>query len=479
MKSQSSIKKNFIYQMIYQILIIILPFVTSPYIARTIGAEGLGTYSYTYSIAYYFVLFSMLGLANYGNRAIAQCRDTQDILNETFSNIVTLHIVFSLICCAVYILYIVFFAQEKLYAGIQFAYVLSGLFDISWFYFGIEKFKLTVTRNIIIKILNVICVFVFVKNGDDLWKYCTIMAFGMLISQISLWLPLKKFVTFEKPIWEKMKRHIKPLLILFIPAIAVSLYKYMDKIMIGIMSSKTQLGFYENAEKVINIPLTIITSFGTVMLPKMSNLVASNNKEKTNQYIALSMKYVMCLSFALTFGLAGIGSVFAPVFWGQEFELSGVLIMGLSITIPFMSFANIIRTQYLIPSEKDKEYLSSVIGGAVVNLIANTLLISRLGAIGATIGTILAEVFVCMSQTLSVRKELPILRYLKSTWIFAAFGFVMFLGVFGIGNTRGNNISTLLLQIICGMIIYGGVCMIYFIRTKDAMFLKVWNKVKK
>ena len=154
MKSQSSIKKNFIYQMIYQILIIILPFVTSPYIARTIGAEGLGTYSYTYSIAYYFVLFSMLGLANYGNRAIAQCRDTQDILNETFSNIVTLHIVFSLICCAVYILYVVFFAQEKLYAGIQFAYVLSGLFDISWFYFGIEKFKLTVTRNIIIKIFR-------------------------------------------------------------------------------------------------------------------------------------------------------------------------------------------------------------------------------------------------------------------------------------------------------------------------------------
>ena len=154
MKSQSSIKKNFIYQMIYQILIIILPFVTSPYIARTIGAEGLGTYSYSYSIAYYFVLFSMLGLANYGNRAVAQCRDNQEDLNETFSNIVTLHIAFSAICCVVYILYVVFLAKEKLYAGIQFAYVLSGLFDVSWFYFGIEKFKLTVTRNIIIKILS-------------------------------------------------------------------------------------------------------------------------------------------------------------------------------------------------------------------------------------------------------------------------------------------------------------------------------------
>lgn len=244
------------------------------------------------------------------------------------------------------------------------------------------------------------------------------------------------------------------------------------------MSNKTQLGFYENAEKVINIPLTIITSFGTVMLPKMSNLVASHNREKTNQYISLSMKYVMCLSFALAFGLAGIGKVFAPVFWGQEFMLSGVLIMGLSITIPFMSFANIIRTQFLIPSEKDKEYLSSVIGGAVVNLIANTLLISKIGAIGATIGTILAEIFVCVIQTLSVRKELPVLRYIKSIWMFAVFGVAMFVGVFYIGNALENKVSTLFLQIICGMLIYGTFCVIYFVHTKDEMILKMLRGIK-
>ena len=475
----TSIKRNFMYQIAYQVLIIILPFVTSPYIARVIGAEGLGIYSYSYSIAYYFVLFSMLGLSNYGNRAIAQCRDKENELSETFSNIVSLHMLFSCICCVVYILYVVFLAKERLYAGVQFAYVISGLFDISWFYFGIEKFKLTVTRNTIIKILNVIFVLIFVKKPDDLWKYCVIMAFGMLISQISLWFPLKKFVAFQKPTWKKMKRHIKPLLILFIPAIAVSLYKYMDKIMIGAMSSKVQLGLYENAEKVINIPLTIITSFGTVMLPKMSNLVASNNKEKTNQYILMSMKYVMCLAFALSCGLAGIGNVFARFFWGQEFDLSGVLIMGLSITIPFVSFANIIRTQYLIPSEKDKEYLSSVIGGAVVNLIVNTLLIPRLGAIGATIGTILAEIFVCMIQTLSVKRELPILQYIKNIWIFAAFGVIMFVGVFCIGNVMEHTAFALFLQIICGMLIYGGLCMLYFILIKDTMFLKMWHKIKK
>ena len=151
------------------------------------------------------------------------------------------------------------------------AQVLSGLFDISWFYFGIEHFKLTVLRSTVIKILNVICVFTLVRSKSDLWIYCLIMALGMLLSQLTLWVPLKKYVKFVKPSWSKMTIHIKPMLVLFVPTIAVSLYKYMDKIMIGSISSKTQLGFYENAEKVINIPTTVITSFGTVMLPKMSN----------------------------------------------------------------------------------------------------------------------------------------------------------------------------------------------------------------
>ncbi len=475
---KTSIKKNFMYQMIYQILIIILPFITSPYIARVIGAEGLGTYSYSYSVAYYFVLFSMLGLSNHGNRVIAQNRENQEKLNEVFSNVLAIHVLFSLLCTVVYCIYAFFFAGDRIYAIIQTTYVLSGLFDISWFYFGIEKFKLTVTRNTIIKILNVVCVFVFVKQPSDLWKYCLIMALGMLISQISLWIPLKKYVKIIKPQLSKMIIHIKPLLILFIPAIAVSLYKYMDKIMIGSLSNKSQLGYYENAEKMINIPLAVIMSFGTVMLPKMSNLVSSKNRAEANRYITLSMKYVMCLAFALAFGLAGIGEVFAPVFWGENFYLSGLLIIGLSITIPFMSFANVIRTQYLIPMEKDKEYLSSVIGGAIVNLIINGCLIPQYGAIGATIGTIAAEGVVCIIQSWVVRKELPLKRYITNAIPFFVIGVIMFLAVYGCGILYPTKFSTLFIQIIVGIFLYGCLALVYFYITKDAIIFNTIKKIK-
>lgn len=476
--AKSSIKKNFLYQMIYELLVIILPFVTSPYIARVIGAEGLGTYSYTYSVAYYFVLFSMLGLKNYGNRSIARIRENQEFLNQTFTEIYVLHFLTSAVCVLIYIIYCIQLKEDRLFAWIQFAFVLSGLFDISWFFFGIEKFKLTVTRNIIIKILNVVCVFMFVKQAADLWKYCLIMSLGMLISQLMLWFSVRKYVHFTKIEWSSMKKHVKPMLILFIPAISVSLYKYMDKIMIRLLSSKEQLGFYENAEKVNTIPLTIISSFGTVMLPKMSNLEAKKDKEKKLYYMRISMKYVMCLAFAMAFGMAAVGKTFASMFWGKDFAASGQLIMGLSVTVPFISFANVIRTQYLIPNQEDKKYTISVVIGAVVNLVINFLLIPIWQSFGATIGTIAAEITVCMFQTISVRKELPILKYVKDLAAYLPIGIIMFIPTYLISTYAPATIKTFGIELIVGATIYCIFIVVYFYLIKDDILFRYLNKIK-
>lgn len=476
---KSSTKVNIIYQVIYDILLMILPFLTSPYVARVLGANGLGIYSYYYSIATYFVLFSQLGIKNYGNRIIAKHRDNQEEVNELFSNLTTIHIIISLICVIVYISYIFTVnSNEKIYAIIMLAQVLSGLFDISWFYFGIEHFKLTVLRSTVIKILNVICVFTLVRSKSDLWIYCLIMALGMLLSQLTLWVPLKKYVKFVKPSWSKMTIHIKPMLVLFVPTIAVSLYKYMDKIMIGSISSKTQLGFYENAEKVINIPTTVITSFGTVMLPKMSNMMARKDKSEALKYTGVSMLYVMWLAYALTFGLAGVASIFAPVFWGDEFQLSGSLIMGLAATIPFMSFANVIRTQYLIPAEKDKEFMVSVVSGSVVNLIINALLIPKYGSVGATVGTIVAEVTVCFIQCYAVRKELRLWQYFSQTLFFLGAGAVMFFVIFKVGKVLGEGVVTLFIQICLGGILYCMTSFIYLYAKREVTFMSMLQSIK-
>lgn len=234
----SSVKKNFVYNILYQLLVILLPLVTAPYISRTLGAKAVGIYSYINSIAYYFLLFAMLGISNHGNRSIASVRDDKQKLNKCFWEIYSIQFFTYLIAIIGYIAYIIFFVNaNKVIFLIQIIYVISGLFDISWLFFGLEKFKITVLRNTIIKIFTLICIFIFVKEPGDLWKYTLIFSLGTFLSQFYLWFNIKDYIYLEKIQFKNVKKHIKPILILFIPVISYSIYKVMDKIMIGAMSS--------------------------------------------------------------------------------------------------------------------------------------------------------------------------------------------------------------------------------------------------
>lgn len=473
----SSVKKNLLYQSLYEILIIILPFVTSPYISRVLGAEKIGIYSYTYSVSNYFVLFAMLGMKNYGNRMIAKNRDNQDDLNRTFSSIFFMDAIITLIVIICYLIYLCFFVKEDvLYASIQMIYVIACMFDINWFYFGMEKFKITVTRNTIIKVLTVISIFVFVKDEGDLWKYMMIMAVGSFISQSVVWFFLKDYVKIVKPTWQEMRVHIKPLIILFIPVVAVSLYNIMDKIMLGNMTSRIQVGYYENSEKAINIPKTVITAFGTVMLPRMSNLVAKGKKEQSRRYIDISMEFVLFAAFALSFGIAGVADTFAPVFWGEEFISCSYMIEVLAMAIPFWAFANVIRTQYLIPNCKDKIYIVSVFSGAVTNVIANLILIPKIGALGAVVGTVLAESSVCIIQAVSVMKELPILNYIKKGIAFFIFGLIMYMELMLIQRVLDISVLSLIIEIIVGGSTYLIISAIYLKISNNEVFNDFLNK---
>lgn len=467
---KSNIKKNFIYQIIYQIIILALPLVMSPYVSRVIGAEGLGIYSYSYSVAYYFVLISMLGVLNYGNRAIAKARDNKDELNKRFSEILYLHLAISLVCVVGYLIYCLFIASDKIYALIQVFFVLSGLLDITWLYYGLEKFKATVTRNILIKLLTFFAVFIFVKSKDDLWIYCLIMSASFCLSQLILWLPLGKHVKLVKVSVEDIKTHVKPMLILFIPTIAVSLYKYMDKVMIGSMSSNVELGFYSNGESLIGVLLSVVGALGTVMLPQMSNLASKRDIEKIKNYIAKSQRYILIAVWGMSFGLAAIADIFAPIFWGDEFVNVGIIIQIMVITVPFISFANVIRTQYLLPFEMDKAYMFSVISGAVINLIVNVCLIPRYGAIGACIATVMAEVLVCTIQCIQVRKVLTIGKYILDTLPFFISGLVMFAIVYMMRDIVALSESPIMcctVQVLVGAIIYGVATIIILVIKKD------------
>ncbi len=473
MKNNSP-KKNFIYNLSYQILALIIPLITSPYLSRKVGADGVGIYSYTYSIVYYFMLFTLLGVSNYGNRMIAQVRDDKEKVSKTFWSIYLFQFFMGIFMLALYLGYIIIFDnQYQTIAFIQSFFIISAILDINWFFFGLEEFKKTIVRNSIVKIANLILIFLFVKYPTDLWKYTLIMSCMTCLGQIVLWPFVLKKIKFVRVELSDILKHIKSNFILFIPVIAVSLYKIMDKIMLGFLTSVDEVGYYEYAEKIVNIPLTIITALGTIMLPRISNIVAKGCLKQVNNYITKSINFVMFVSFAMCFGLIAIGYNFAPFYFGDDFQKSGILIMLLACTMPLLSFANVIRTQYLIPMEKDKIYINSVIFGALSNLIINYLLIPKYKSVGACIGTIIAELVVTITQVYSIKKEINVSIYIKNIIPFFLKSIVMFIFVYAINYININEGIRLILQLLIGILLYSILNYKYILSVVNLKSLKV------
>jgi O-antigen/teichoic acid export membrane protein len=446
--------KNFLYNSAYQLLIIFIPLITTPYLSRVIGASGVGQYSYAYSIAYFFAMFIILGLNNYGNRTIAILQGNRKQLSKAFCSIYAMQICSAFICISLYLLYSLIFSTDRIISLILLGYVISAIFDINWFFFGLEKFKLTVVRNTVVKLLSTAAIFVFVESKDDVYIYAIIMVSSFLVSQLIIWPFLKKEIDFIRPTLKEVLIHVKPNIVLFVPVVAVSLYKYMDKIMLGGMTNITEVGFFDSAEKIIYVPIVLVSSLGTVMIPRMSNMVASNKKNNSQQVTYISVLFVVFLTSSLCMGILSVVDIFVPLFFGSGFEKVSTLLLILMPSCIFLAFANVIRTQFLIPMKKDKIYITTVFCGAIVNLVINALLIPTMQSIGAAIGTLCAEVCVCLLQAFLVRKQLPIGKYIKNCIPFIFSGLITFLITYNITLLIKSGITEIILKIIISCAIY-------------------------
>ena len=447
--------KNFLMNVAYQLLSYVFPLVTVSYVSQCLGVTNIGTYSYTYSTVYLFMLLGMLGINNYGNREIARVRDDKQACSFIFFSIYKLQLLTVGLASIGYVIYIqcIVSEYEKLF-WLQAIYLFSACLDVNWFYFGLEKFKLTITRNCIIKVASLILILFFVRTEADLAQYTVIMAGSTFLSQLYLILILHRYIVNVHTTLHDSLHHLRGCCILFIPVLAFGIYRVMDKTMLGAMATVTELGYYENAERLINIPISIINALGTVMLPRMSYLLKNHSVESTKAIYA-SMKLALLLSCMMAAGIFLVSNDIVVVLFGYDFYKSGEIIRILSITILASAWANVIRTQYLIPSGKDTIYVISTIGGAVVNLLLNIVLIPKYGAYGACLGTIAAEYFVMIYQTVKVRKVLEIKRYFNLAWkdLVISCGIILF--SYEVGNFFSDIYVRLLVNIFIAIVLFG------------------------
>ncbi len=476
-------RKNVILMTIYEMLVLLLPFVTMPYVSRILGPEGVGVYAYSNSIVSYFVLVSLLGIQLYGKREIAKVNQDETKRSKVFFEIYLIQLIMSIISLCVYAFFVLSTHDEiRILLVIQVIMLVSSCFNIDWFYFGMEKFKITVSRNLLVKALSLVLIFVFIKEPKDLNKYVFIMTFSTFFSQFVMWFNLNRYVKRTRiELWEALQR-FKPIVMLFIPVLAIQLFSIVDKTMLGLMADKQQVGFYENANRIARVPISIITSLGTVMLPRMTNLIATGQKQATERYIEKSLIFTMFLAFACAFGMFGVADTFVPLFLGESFAQSAILVKLLTSILIFISWGNVFRTQYILPKGMDKLYTKSVIYAAILNIILNAILIPFFQATGAAFASVLSEALICIYQSIKIRDQFNMIKYLKPSLKYLVSGMIMAVLVSIVGNVLGAGVLTIFLQIILGIFVYFTFSIVFEIIQKQLFITqeirKTLNKVK-
>ena len=391
--SQPSVKKNYIYRTLYEILVLITPFITTPYISRVLGADGVGIYSYTSSIMTYFTLFAALGTVSYGAREIAQHRDNKQQSSKLFWEIELMTVATTSICLIVWVGVIIFSQQYRPYFIALIPVLLGTLFDISWYFTGQEKIKNIVLCNSVFKIAGIVLLFALVKRREDLILYIVINSIVTFLGHLSMWIYLPKMITKVDMRTLTFKKHFKETLVYFVPTIATSIYTVLDKTLIGAISHDVyQNGYYEQANKIMRMTYTVsFVAVNSVMSARISYLFSEKKFNEIKRRISKTMDFIFLLGCGCAFGVAGVASRFVPVFFGSGYEPVVTLLCCMAPLTLIVGISNCLGSNYYTPSGQRARSARVIVLGSAVNLILNLLMIPFIGATGAVIASIIAE----------------------------------------------------------------------------------------
>lgn len=458
--AKSGVKKNYIYNLAYQILAMLAPLITTPYISRILGAKNIGIYSYTLSIVTYFTLFLVLGLHMYGQREIAYSQDDLHNQSVIFARVQLYKLITTFICLVLYIMYTILFSEHRLIMLAQGIAIFTAFFDISWYFIGCEQFSLMVMRNTIVKILGIASVFVFVKSSDDLLLYVFIMALINLLGNLSLWGflfgRLDRIALDEINIFKDNRTIIE----LFIPLIAVQVYNVLDKTMLGSsIGDLVECGYYEQTTKIINLCMTIITSFGTVLAPHMAAEFVKGNKERISEQINNAFIFIGAIMFPVFWGIVSIVDNMVPWFFGNGYDKVALLIKLYAVVLLIIPISNLAACSILTPSKQHNKSTIAVIIGALINFLLNLILIPHFMSVGAAVATIVAEIIVTVLHLYYVRDYLNFrmifVDYAKYCLMALGMGVVSYVVGKMLKCTGINGILLTAVQIIAGVMVYG------------------------
>ncbi|WP_288217801.1 polysaccharide biosynthesis C-terminal domain-containing protein [uncultured Fusobacterium sp.] len=464
MKKQD-IKINFIYQILYNFIIMVIPLIITPILTRRLEGVEIGKFTYSRSIASYFVVFSMMGIIKYGQRVISQNIDNNIKLRKAFWSLFYVHIFFSIVGIIMYVLMCIFIIKNQKLFWIQGIYVASSLFDITWLYYGLENFKEVVIKNAFIKIIETALYILCIKSPDDIILYSFINCSSFFLCQLILIPKALKIVKVIHIEWHECYVHIKPIIFFAIAVIGISLYTVFDTTLLGVFSTNKNVAFYEYSNRIAKLPLAGASIIGTVLFPHVCKLVSQNNMFEQKKYMEFSIVIISLIGSASFWGLLIVGRPLAKLYLGEDFSECGPIIIALAPLVYIIGIGDIVRTQFMIPNKMDKEYIISILINAIVNIILSTVLIIKLPkdfqVYGAVVGTISAETIGMCYQLFLCRKFTSVNTILKiMTFSFFIGGIMYIILKFFTFNIEWD-IKSLCMTVIIGAVIFSPMALLY------------------
>lgn len=405
-----SIKKNFIYNILLNISKVIFPLITAPYVSRILEPDGVGLFNFANTYANWFALFAALGIPYYGIREIAKIRDNTKLQTEFVSEIISISLLSTVICT--FIMFISLFFVPQLNENYV-LFLIAGIilyitpFKVDWFFSGKEEFGFITIRSLIIKTIGLLLLFLFVHNKNDLMLYVFLNALCQVLNEI--WNYTRMYKLGIRPHFTfNIKKHIKPLLVLFSSSIAISVYTIMDTLMLGFMSDYTEVGYYNSATHISKGFLPVVTSLATVAMPRLSNYLVNNSWEEIQSLINRSLSVISFMCFPMALGLLCISPTFVPLFLGPDFYGAIVPLQILSVLLVSIGLNNFTGLQVLVSLGYDRYFLYSILFGTVGNFLLNLFLIPYYGSSGAAISSVIAETLILVMMVRFVIIKTPI-----------------------------------------------------------------------
>lgn len=475
------ITKNYIFSILYQMLNIILPLITTPYVSRVLDVSGVGRNSYVLSIVNYYSLFVILGTYTYGQREIGASQKDKNRYTDVFCNIFLLKIILGIIVLGVYI------ATVPLYAGnlkplfiVRILTLLANIIDTSWFFQGMENFKVTVTRQMCVRIFGAIGVFALVKNENDLVLYALIDSVLAFIGNISIIPYLRKYISLfsivkkigQNKITINLKKYFFGTMSLFFPQIATSLYMSIDKSMIGFFyRDGAEGGYYEQATKIYMMGLTVVIALTNVLIPRLSLYHQEADKDKASEILHNAITYIFFVGAPLATGISAIGFNLLPWFLGSNFNDACVILQVTSFLILVMGITNLLGYGYLVSMRQQNKYTSTVVFGTIFNICINYCLIPAFGAVGAAVASVFSELVVFVFQYIIVNRQIPLLEMFIENTKYLFYSIIMYSITLYMSKNMNASIKNTFIVIIVGVAAYISLLLV----TKDKYLFKVVN----